>query len=337
MSDEPAGARASLSSVARVKRRGARSKTSTRPDPAAAEAARIEAAARATLAEKFTQFCYNLVGERLDRKERAELADRLKSAGLNFTPGAFYSLLLISSAAATVAGLVLGTLLFLLVVGTSAWPIWALGLGALAGAATAGVFPFVLSNRISNRKNQLEKELPFTLSEMSVMASIGMSPINLIRKMAQRKHDATLTAEFRKVVFMVDLQGKDLVTALTETAKESPSKALRDAMWDLANMIHQGGSLDAYLRGRSDEVMEAKRSGQEAFIDRLSVLSDIYITVVLMGIMFLSIGAFLMDAFHMTAGPLSAKDLLAVLAFGFVPLVTFALAVVLATAHGKAE
>ena len=107
-------------------------------------------------------------------------------------------------------------------------------------------FRFLIGTRISNRKDELERELPFSLSEMSVMASTGMSPIALVRRrMAKRTHDPSMTGRVQTNRLPDGhIQGKDLITALAETAKESPSNAVRETFWDIANMIHQGGNLD---------------------------------------------------------------------------------------------
>jgi hypothetical protein len=60
-----------------------------------------------------------------------------------------------------------------------------------------------------------------------------------------------------------------------------------------------------------------------------------YVTVVLIGVMFLGVGAFLMDAFGTTAGGLPASALLKILTYGLIPLIVFMLGLILATAHQK--
>ena len=57
--------------------------------------------------------------------------------------------------------------------------------GITAAAVQLG-FRSLIGTRIANRKDALERELPFTLSELSVLASTGTSPIGLMRRMASR-------------------------------------------------------------------------------------------------------------------------------------------------------
>ncbi|MGB0652473.1 MAG: type II secretion system F family protein [Thermoplasmatota archaeon] len=287
--------------------------------------------------EPYKAFCYRALGERFDQKENRSLAQKLKQAGFNMTPGLFRSMAFITAGLVFVGVTGLAMLSFGGLIGGALWPAWALGAGVVGGGMTAFMFPSVVGTKISNRKTALEKELPFSLSELAVLASIGLSPIALIRRMAQRSHDPAMTGEFRKVVFATDVQGKDLITALAEVAKESPSPALRETFWDLANMMHQGGDLDAYLRSQSDKVLEFKREGQKQFIGKLGTYADMYVSVVLIGVMFLAVGAFMIDAFGTSAGGLSAEQLLLILTYGIVPLVVMVLGILLSTAYSNQE
>lgn len=209
--------------------------------------------------------------------------------------------------------------------------------GAVAGLASWTAFPFVLKSRVQNRSQAIDAELPFALSELSVLAGIGLSPIVLIRRMAGRPHDPATTAEFRRIVAMVDTEGRDLTSAMSEVARSNPSEALRTTLWDMANLMHQGGDLESYLRGQSETVLEEVRASQKGFTDQLGTYSDMYITLVLMGVMFLAVGAFMIDAFQSTAGPLTASGLLQLLTFGFVPLTVLVLGLVLSSAHGRSR
>jgi flagellar protein FlaJ len=208
---------------------------------------------------------------------------------------------------------------------------------AVAVGATVGGFNFLITSRIANRKDELERELPFTLSELSVLASTGTSPIRLVRRMAARVHDAAMTAEFKRVVYKTDVQGKDLITALAETAKESASTSVRESFWDLANMIHQGGNLDEYLRAKSDDVMKLRRSVQEEFIERLTTFLDMYVSLVLTGILLLAVAAFLINALGSTAAGLNANELLLLLTFGLVPVSVAMTIILISIAYARAE
>lgn len=295
-------------------------------------------AARAPAISRYRMFCYRLLGERIDRNEADPiLAERLKQAGMNVTVGMHRSVETLTTIFSVIGAAVAGLVIFELFLRVSNWYAY-FGLEiAVTFLAVWGGFRFLLTTRISNRKDALDRELPFTLSELSVLASTGASPIRLVRRMAQRDHDPAMTGAFRTIVYKTDVQGKDLITALAETAKESPSTSVRESFWDLANMIHQGGNLDEYLRTKSDDVLKLKRLVQKEFIERLSTFLDMYVSLVLVGVLMLAVAAFLLNSLESTAAGLDANEILLLLTFGLVPLAVVMTVILITIAYARAE
>ena len=288
--------------------------------------------------ESYRTFCYRTFGAGFDRGiPNAELEERLKQSGVNATPGMYRSVLLVTSLIALAVSAVGAFFVFWVVIRSPIWFVWVAIIAGIGVGATVAGFQFLLTARVSNRRDLLERELPFTLSELSVLASTGVPPIELMRRMARRDHDPAMTKEFQKVVYKVDVQGKDLILALTETARESASNSLREAFWDLANMIHQGGDMDEYLRSKSDEVLLLKRSVQKDFIERLSTFLDMYVTLVLMGVLMIAVGAFLLNSFGSTVAGLDANVLLLLLTFGLVPVAVAMTTVLIQMAWSRVE
>jgi flagellar protein FlaJ len=304
------------------------------PTPPVAKSKKVDAA----VSSGYRTFCYRLLGHRYDRGEPdIILAERLKQAGLSITPGMHLAVVQVTTILALVASLAFGLVFFLAILHSSLW----YGYVAVVVLVTVGAvrvgFGSVIRTKIANRKDQLDRELPFTLSELSVLASTGASPIALVHRMAARDHDPGMTAEFKRVVYKTDIQGEDLITALAEAAKESPSTTVREAFWDLANMIHQGGSLDEYLRNKSDDVLKLKRVVQKEFIERLSTFLDMYVSLVLVGVLMIAVGAFLLNALGQTAAGLDSNELLLILTFGLVPLAVVMTVIMISIAYARAE
>ncbi len=256
---------------------------------------------------------------------------------MNLAPPLFNAMFLVSSLIAGAIAAAVAFVLFFALLHSGQWYFYVAVLGGIGVGAVATGFRFMVDSRIANRKDQLDRELPFTLSELSVLASTGTSPIRLVRHMARRDHDPAMTAIFREIAYKADIQGKDLITALAETAKESPSTSVRDVLWDLGNMIHQGGNLDEYLRSKSDAVMSLKRLVQKEFIERLSTFLDMYVSLVLVGVLMIAVAAFLLNSLGSTAGPFNANELLLLLTFGLVPVAVAMTIIMVSIAYARAE
>ncbi len=304
----------------------------------ATEGADAGGSARPDLAKRYRAFCFRLLGARLERGGGSEvLAERLRRAGESVPAAVYSAMTWVTSLLAGVGSAAVAVVLFRVILHEPNWYLYVLALLGIAVGATAAGFRFRIDSEIANRKGQLERELPFTLSELSVLASTGTSPIRLMRRMSQRDHDPAMTETFRQVVYRTDIEGKDLITALAETAKESPSNPVRDTLWDLANMVHQGGSLDEYLRSKSDAVLQLKRLVQKEFIERLSTFLDMYVSLVLVGVLMIAVGAFLLNALGSTAAGLNANELLLLLTFGLVPVAVSMTIIMVSIAYARAE
>ena len=294
--------------------------------------------AKGSTLSTYRTFCYGLFGRRIDEGEgNPILAERLKRAGYNTTPGMYTAVANVTTILAVAGTLVVGVFLFLFIIHVGYWYGYVALVVVVTAAAVQLGFRSLVSTRIANRKDELDRELPFSLSELSVLASTGASPVQLVRRMAARKHDPAMTSEFKRIVYKMDLEGDDLITAMAETGKESASNSVRESFWDLANMIHQGGNLDEYLRTKADDVLKLKRLVQKQFIERLSTFLDMYVSLVLVGVLMIAVGAFLINALGQTVAGFDANELLLVLTFGLVPLAVILTVIMISIAYARAE
>jgi flagellar protein FlaJ len=285
---------------------------------------------------QYKTFCYQFLGKKIEQRMSLEnTSEKLKMANMRFTPGIYLSTIIITGMIVTIISLLSYTVIFLMLINSSSWLIYVLILTAITSGFSFGFFPFVVSSRISTRKRQIDHEMPFILSELSILASTGLTPIKIMRRIAQRSEDTAVNVEFKKIIYKIDVKGKDLISAISETAKETPSPIFRETLWDIGNMIHQGGDLDEYLRTKADMTLQLKRDIQKEFIDKLGTYSEMYMSLVLTGVLFLGIAAFLLDAMSSEIAGLDANSLLLLLSYGFVPVTIIIVNVVISMAYSK--
>ncbi len=293
-----------------------------------------------SFSSRYNTFCYHLLGRRLEKENdegRDKLAQKLRQANITMTPGLYLARNYVTSLIVFFISLVLYAIIFALILVSPMWLLFMIALSSVSAGSVLMFFPFTMNSRITNRAARIDQELPFTLSELSILASTGLSPVEIVRRIAKRTASETVSAEFKKTVYKLDVEGKDLISALSETARESPSQSFRETLWDLTNMIHQGGDLDRYLRTKADDVMKTKRAVQKEFIDKIATYSDIYITVVLVGVLFAGIGAFLMDAMDSPMMGLDGDSLLLLTTFLALPLAIFMIGIIVAMSYSKVE
>jgi flagellar protein FlaJ len=291
---------------------------------------------RPTLTSRYKTISYRLIGKRLTKNRRFDrLSELLKMANVKYPPGVYLSLIIITGTLVTLISLILFTFLFNILLQSQNWLYYVLILTGITSGISFAFYPMVIKSKISSRRTQIDHELPFILSELSILASTGLTPIKIMRHMAERGETTTIYSEFRKIIYKIDVEGKDIITAISIAAKETPSNTFREALWDLSNMIHEGGDLDEYLRKKADTTLQLKRDIQKEFIEKLSTYSEMYISLVLISVLFIGIAAFLLDAMGSTAAGLNADSLLLLLAYGLIPIAVFAINVIVSMAYSK--
>ena len=290
------------------------------------------------IVEFFNLISYRIIESGIQGNEtyqRWEL--RLVQADLRMTPPLYLLTICLIGFLSTMIGLIVYMIIFYSVLNPpNAW-IYVLLLSAMTSTAGFMAFPILLMARISARRKAIDKELPFTLSELSILASTGISPINIFRRISQRDVNPAMSQEFKKVIYKVDVEGRDIISALGLAAKETPSQYLRETFWDLSNMVHEGGSLNEYLKGKADQGLNIKRAVQRDFIGTLDGIMQMYMTVVIVGTLLMGIGAYVMDAMGNSGGMITGEDLLSILAYGFVPLVMIVIIILVMLAHRRVE
>lgn len=128
---------------------------------------------------------------------------------------------------------------------------------------------------------KIERELPFATIHMSAISGSGIAPGEIFRIIGMSKEYPNLRKEIRKVLNQINLYGYDLVTALTNVAKNSPSERLNELFSGLAVTIHSGGGLKEFFTKRSETLLLSYRLEREKFTKSAETFMDIYISVVI--------------------------------------------------------
>ena len=87
--------------------------------------------------------------------------------------------------------------------------------------------------------------------------------------------------EIKKVINQVNVYGYDLVTALKDSAINSPSQKLSELLNGLATTITSGGSLYDFFEKRSQSLLFDYRLEKEKQTKSAETFMDIYISIVI--------------------------------------------------------
>lgn len=191
-------------------------------------------------------------------------------------------------------------------------------------------FYFYPVYRADKFKRELEDELPFTMGYSAILTSAGVSPEKIFYSLANLSVPLAVSIEAKNVVRDVNLFGLDVISALEEASKRTPSERFREMLEGFISTIHSGGNLAAYLREKSRQYMKLKRISLRKFSDTLSVLSEFYVAIIVTGPLLLIIMLAVMAMMGGgTLGGLGPDFLLNLLAYVGIPLGSIAFLIIL--------
>jgi flagellar protein FlaJ len=287
---------------------------------------------------RWSGVAYALFGARAERRVPLvrDLESNLYRARIMLSPAAYLAmgdLVAVLSAASALAF----TLLLLPLFPPSTVVYLVLLLIASAWTGYAGAQLWFLTRprlRAKARARSIEANLAYAAAFAASFAASGATPREIFHALAREKMYGEVSAEARWIYRDASILGIDMVTALSQAAKRSPSRAYAEFLHGTAYAISTGGDLKTYFMSKASQLAEDARREQRKFSETLSILSETYVTVAVAGPLFLIVMLSVMTLISRRAG--DTMWYLNLVAFVMLPMLHLGFALVLKSAKPEA-
>jgi flagellar protein FlaJ len=237
--------------------------------------------------EKPLSMAYQLMGDKTARFMPLfkDLDQNLQKSGLKANFKAYVSLTILTSVLTTLSVAVAVPIVLFFVFKLPLESALLFGVGGALFTSALSVVGFYLYPiyRADKHKRELDDELPFTTGYMAILASAGVSPEKIFHSLSALNVPLAASTEAKEVVKNINLFGLDVISALEKASSRTPSEKLRDTIEGIISTIHSGGNLGAFLRVKFKTAMKLKRLSLQKYADNLSVLSEVYVALLLTG------------------------------------------------------
>jgi len=176
---------------------------------------------------------------------------------------------------------------------------------------------------ISTRSKKIDNTLPFAALYLSSVAGTKLPLHKVFKIFAKFSKYEELTEEVNLINKDIDVFGFDLHTALERAVERTPSKNFKEFLWGLLSTSASGGDIVIYLREKSDGFMQDYRRKIAEFSKKLMLLSEIYLSVIILGAIFFVILTSIFSGMTSGAGG-NIIMLQALIIFIFIPLTSVA-------------
>ncbi|MFA5856112.1 MAG: type II secretion system F family protein [Candidatus Pacearchaeota archaeon] len=141
------------------------------------------------------------------------------------------------------------------------------------------LFYYYPSSEAKGMGSKIEQELPFVTIHMSAVATSGVEPMSIFRIILKSDEYRNTNIELTKLVNLINFHGRDLVTALKETARASPSQKLKELLDGMSTAITSGGSLKLFLNKHAENLLFDYKLERERYTKTSETFMDLYISI----------------------------------------------------------
>src|SRR5574337_1147099 len=133
-----------------------------------------------------------------------------------------------------------------------------------------------------NEKKQdkkIERELPYFITLVSLLASSGLGPYTLLQKIKEINLLPIIRAETVKILKRIDMLGIDPLTALSQAKDKPSSRALGAFLGGYVSAIQSGGNVINYLKSKMSSSYERLESSEKQSVEKLSGIVHAWLTM----------------------------------------------------------
>lgn len=163
------------------------------------------------------------------------------------------------------------------------------GLSGAIGATVVFLIRWQIpSIRGDTRRRQIDAGMPQMVAFVYALSRGGMSFPDVMRALARNKDVFGEAAdEMSTGVRNLDVFNVDLVTAVQDLADRTPSEQFERFAENMTSVLQSGRNMSEYLRGEYERYREEAEEQQREILDVLATTAEMYVTVVVAGLLFL--------------------------------------------------
>jgi flagellar protein FlaJ len=237
----------------------------------------------------YSRFCYRMIGNNVVplRKYFLDIKNDLQTAGLNFTLDEYLSM-----------GVFTAILLFVLESAALSFILGLFNFNIFVSVALSITLSFSMSIMLffvfysypktvsSGRAEQIDRVLPFAVSYMSAIASGNTPPYYMFKTISRISDYGEVSREAGAIASNMKMFGMNFSDSIKRESTRTPSKNFKEILWGINTTIASGGNVKTYLREKSDLLIDEYRRKIRKYSQDLSMLVEIYLTVIIVGSIF---------------------------------------------------
>lgn len=130
-----------------------------------------------------------------------------------------------------------------------------------------------------SRKKDIDAKLPMAIGYISSMASADIPIDRILSDLGKLDLYGEISKEANSITVMTDLFGMDILEAIKEASRFSPSRKFSEFLSGIGTTVNSGGNLRNYLIGKARQYNSELTIGIKRNVESIGVLAESFITV----------------------------------------------------------
>lgn len=210
--------------------------------------------------------------------------------------------------------------------------IYVIFLSVSLSIAVGGAVFFILyswpKQVLKDKIKRIDNSLHYIAAYISTLAGSGTPPHAIFKTLGKFKEFKEISHIINRINRDIELFGLELTESIDKVAPKIPSDNFKEMLTGLKATITSGGSLKRYLEEKTETYLKDYRLRVEEFSKSLSILLEIYITVVVVGTIFALILSTIMGLF---GGEVNLQFIQILLVFILLPSLVIVFAIIIKT------
>jgi flagellar protein FlaJ len=143
-------------------------------------------------------------------------------------------------------------------------------------------FMLIPINKAGERASDMEREMPFAATYISVMASGGIAPYSSFKRLSNIDMLPATKIEAKEITKDVEIFGIDPLSAIEKAAKRNPLEVFKDFLSGYASTVIIGGDIGHFLERKAEDIFKVRALRVRAAAERLAMLLETFIIVMVM-------------------------------------------------------
>ena len=177
-----------------------------------------------------------------------------------------------------IAGVIAAFSVFLFIV-LGPLGILAVVFGGVGIMAFVGVFLSLPSSTANKRKKDIESKIPIAISYIATMASADMPIDVILRELGESPEYGEVAKEAKSISMSSRVFGNDIVTAMREGARNSPSRKFSEFLQGIVTTVTSGGNLKEYFKAKATQYQDELNTIIKSNAESIGILAESYVTV----------------------------------------------------------